>query len=65
MKRFQTLISRYIKTEKPILGRWRLESCDVKLSDKVQLSNEDHCGPCGQYGLNRPLNVIDSSIKKQ
>jgi hypothetical protein len=64
MKRFQTLISRYIKTEKPILGRWRLESCDVKLSDKVQLSNEDHCGPCGQTLLIKPLNVVESSIKK-
>ena len=64
MKRFQTLLSRFIKTEKPILGRWHLESCDKRMGTKVQLSNEDHCGPCGQYILNKPLKVIEAYIKK-
>lgn len=34
---------------KPPLGRWRIETCDKKLKNKIDLSNEDHCGPCGQY----------------
>jgi hypothetical protein len=31
------------------LGRWRIENCNEQMSKKVDLSNEDHCGPCGQY----------------
>ena len=33
------------------LGRWKIEKCDVKINNKIDLSNEDHCGPCGQYIL--------------
>jgi hypothetical protein len=33
------------------LGRWRIELCNKKINDKIDLSNEDHCGPCGQYAL--------------
>ena len=35
------------------LGRWRIEKCDKKMDQKIDLSNEDHCGPCGQYNLNK------------
>ena len=35
------------------LGRWKLETCDIKTNHKIDLSNEDHCGPCGQYALNK------------
>jgi hypothetical protein len=35
------------------LGRWKLEYCNVKLNNKIDLSNEDHCGPCGQYALEK------------
>jgi hypothetical protein len=24
-----------------------------KIDYKIDLSNEDHCGPCGQYSLNK------------
>jgi len=34
--------------EKP-LGRWRIDYCNKKINNKIDLSNEDHCGPCGQY----------------
>jgi hypothetical protein len=43
------------KVEKP-LGRWNIEYCSNKLDKKIDMSNEDHCGPCGQY-------VIDKSNK--
>jgi hypothetical protein len=32
------------------LGRWRIENCNKQMNYKIDLSNEDHCGPCGQYG---------------
>lgn len=34
-------------------GRWNLEQCQTKTSHKVDWSNEDHCGPCGQYALQK------------
>jgi len=37
---------------KPI-GRWNIEHCNKKINNKVDLSNEDHCGPCGQYALTK------------
>ena len=30
-----------------ILGRWNMEICDKKINRKIDFSNEDHCGPCG------------------
>ena len=35
------------------LGRWRMENCNSKINHKIDLSNEDHCGPCGQYALEK------------
>jgi hypothetical protein len=34
-----------------ILGRWNIDYCNTKVNNKIDLSNEDHCGPCGQYAL--------------
>jgi hypothetical protein len=33
----------------PPLGRWNIEYCSTKINKKIDLSNEDHCGPCGMY----------------
>ena len=38
------------------VGRWRIEECNIQMSKKVDLSNEDHCGPCGQYALEKIIN---------
>jgi hypothetical protein len=38
--------------DKP-LGRWRIENCNKQMNNKIDLSNEDHCGPCGQYALQK------------
>jgi len=35
------------------LGRWRTEPCPRQMNKKIDLSNEDHCGPCGQYALDK------------
>jgi len=34
-------------------GRWRIENCNNQMNHKIDLSNEDHCGPCGQYALEK------------
>ena len=35
------------------LGRWNIDYCNKKTDNKVDLSNEDHCGPCGQYAIDK------------
>lgn len=43
------------------LGRWNIDYCDKKTDNKVDLSNEDHCGPCGQYAIkNTQKHSIDN-----
>jgi len=32
--------------QKVPLGRWGINTCQNKVNTKVDLSNEDHCGPC-------------------
>jgi hypothetical protein len=39
------------------LGRWKIEKCNKRINQRIDLSNEDHCGPCGQYALKK-LNII-------
>ncbi len=29
------------------LGRWNVENCNKRINIKIDLANEDHCGPCG------------------
>jgi hypothetical protein len=35
------------------LGRWNKETCAIKLNKKIDLANEDNCGPCGEYILTK------------
>ena len=35
------------------VGRWRREDCNIQMNRKIDLSNEDHCGPCGEYALEK------------
>jgi len=63
MKFITTLIKRFIKHDKTKLGRWNIEYCDKKMDHKVDLSNEDHCGPCGQYVLNKSKDRNDDTKK--
>jgi hypothetical protein len=39
------------KKSPKLLGRWNIDYCNKKLGNKIDLSNEDHCGTCGQYIL--------------
>jgi len=54
MKYITSIIKKLLPKEipKPV-GRWRIEQCSVKMNNKIDLSNEDHCGPCGQYVLEK------------
>jgi len=52
MRSLITFIKNVLPKELPKpVGRWRIEQCNKKINNKVDLSNEDHCGPCGQYAL--------------
>jgi len=54
MKFITTIIKRLIPKELPKpVGRWRIENCNTQMNNKIDLSNEDHCGPCGQYALEK------------
>jgi hypothetical protein len=34
------------------LGRWNIDYCNKKINRKIDLSNTDHCGPCGIKNIN-------------
>ena len=52
MKILISFFKKFIPKEiqKP-LGRWSNDYCNLKINKKIDFSNEDHCGPCGNYGL--------------
>ena len=54
MKYITAIIKKILPKELPKpVGRWRIENCNMKTNNKIDLSNEDHCGPCGQYALEK------------
>jgi hypothetical protein len=54
MRYIITFVKRLLSKELPKpIGRWKLEECDIKMNNKIDLSNEDHCGPCGQYAMKK------------
>jgi hypothetical protein len=63
-----TIIKRLIPKQVSLpLGRWRIENCNKQINNKIDLSNEDHCGPCGQYALEKieAKSNIDVPIKNK
>ena len=64
MKYITAIIRKIIPKELPKpVGRWNIEYCNKKINHKIDLSNEDHCGPCGQYALTK-LEVKNKQIQK-
>jgi hypothetical protein len=54
MQRFVQRLTNFLpRTVQKPLGRWSYEACHARLAQKIDLSNEDHCGPCGQYALTK------------
>ena len=55
MNKYITIIIKNIFSKelpKP-MGRWRTDLNNIQMNYKIDLSNEDHCGPCGQYAKNQ------------
>jgi hypothetical protein len=69
MQFVKNVIKRFVEKDKKILGRWTIDYCDKKVNSKIDLSNEDHCGPCGQYLLQKTAEPVivkkDVQIIKQ
>ena len=63
MKSIINIIKKFMPKEaqKPV-GRWRIENCNKQMNYKVDLSNEDHCGPCGQYALDK-IELVNNKDK--
>jgi hypothetical protein len=63
MKYFITFIKRILSKETPTpIGRWKIEKCNIKTNHKIDSSNEDHCGPCGKYSLEKIELINKKSI---
>ena len=41
--------TKIFKHDKVLLGRWTVDYCPKKINNKIDMSNIDHCGPCGQH----------------
>jgi hypothetical protein len=69
MQVIKSIIKRFTEKDKKMLGRWTIDYCDKKVNNKIDLSNEDHCGPCGQYLLQKTCKPVivkkDIQIVKQ
>lgn len=45
MKYIITIVKKlWVKESPNPLGRWKIEYCNKTLNNKIDLSNEDHCG---------------------
>ena len=54
MKYIKNIIRKIFPKELPKpIGRWKIDNCNYTINTKIDLSNEDHCGPCGQYALTK------------
>jgi len=49
----KTLFNMLFLNEVGPLGHWSQERCAIKLNKKIDLANEDNCGPCGEYILTK------------
>ena len=50
------------KQPKNHLGRWNIENCNNVVDSKIDLSNEDHCGPCGQYAMTKNASTQQTNL---
>lgn len=63
MKFIRNIIQQFTKQDKKILGRWNIVYCDKQLNSKIELSNEDHCGTCGEYILDKKRrNIVNTYV---
>ena len=57
MKRIINIVKQLFnpKETPKLLVRWNIDYCSKKMNNKIDLSNEDHCGPCGQYAISKQI----------
>ena len=50
-----SIANRVIKSNvpKPIYGRWGMDYKPDQVDTRIDLANEDHCGPCGTYAMSK------------
>jgi hypothetical protein len=61
MKQLIAFLKKLVSKDLPRpVGRWKIEECKIKTDKKVDLSNEDHCGPCGQYAKEKYIEKKNS-----
>jgi hypothetical protein len=69
MKFVITIVKKMLPQELPKpTGRWKIEHCSKQMNSKVDLSNEDHCGPCGQYALtkiNNDMKIVQNKNNRE
>ena len=46
------------------LGRWSINQGNKTIKNRVDLANEDHCGPCGQYILTKTEAMVKEKRDK-
>ncbi len=57
MKYITTIVQKILSQKPPTpVGRWRIEKCNIQMNNKIDLSNEDHCGSCGEYAKEKIKN---------
>ena len=47
-----------------VLGRWGQVNSNTQLDRKIDLANEDHCGPCGQYAMEQLEKKVESRLRE-
>ncbi len=65
--KFLTKLKHFIpdfKYNQPIvlLGRWKIDYCQLKINKKIDLSNEDHCGTCNNIINNTKIMDVKKII---
>ena len=64
MKYISRFFLKFIPKDSPKpMGRWYIDYCDIKMNRKIDLSNEDRCGPCGQYVKTKIHKKNNSNIR--
>jgi hypothetical protein len=63
MKSIGNILQKFLPKDLPRpVGRWKIEECIKQMNNKIDLSNEDHCGTCGQYALEK-INLQNNKNK--
>ena len=63
MKYITTIVQKILSKKPPTpVGRWRIETCNIQMNNKIDLSNEDHCGSCSEYAMEQLKNMKETNI---